>query len=88
MSARTRGFFIGGPADGMVREFDSRPPDRMQATPEEQGQLVDVPPTIYSRNDLTGGIVIYVPAGTLLHTAFDKVLSCYAERAQEKTNGG
>ena len=88
MSHHTRGFFIGGPADGMVREFDSRPPDRMQATPEGQGQLVNAPPTIYTRNDLTGGIVIYVPAGTLLHTAFDKVLSQYAENAQEKTNGG
>ena len=32
-----KAFFIGGPADGMVREFDSRPPDRMQATPEGQG---------------------------------------------------
>ena len=31
MRMRMRGFFIGGPADGMVREFDSRPPDRMQA---------------------------------------------------------
>lgn len=86
MSMRMRGFFIGGPADGMVREFDSRPPDRMQATPEGQGQLVPAPPTIYTRNDLTGGIVVYVPAGTLLHTAFDTVLSQYAER-KEKSDG-
>lgn len=86
MSARMRGFFIGGPADGMVREFDSLPPDRMRATPEGQGQLMPTPPTIYSRNDLTGGIVVYVPAGSLLHDAFDKVLSHYAER-KENTDG-
>lgn len=82
-----RAFFVGGPADGMVREFDVRPPDRMQATPEGQGQLLDAKPTIYNRNDLTGGIVIYVPAGSLLHTAFDTVLSQYAERAKEKSDG-
>ena len=77
-----KAFFVGGPADGMVREFDSRPPDRMQATPEDQGRLLDAKPTIYSRNDLTGGIVIYVPAGTLLHTAFETVLDTYADTAK------
>ena len=80
-----KAFFVGGPADGLVREFDSRPPDRMQATPEGQGQLIPgAAPTIYTRNDLTGGIVVYVPAGTLLHTAFESVLESYAQRAKEK----
>ena len=73
-----KAFFVGGPADGMVREFDSRPPDRMQATPEGQGQLLDAKPTMYNRNDLTGGIVMYVPAGELLHAAFEAVLDSYA----------
>ncbi|AHB12228.1 hypothetical protein Salvo_28 [Xylella phage Salvo] len=83
MNATVRGFFVGGPADGMVREFDSRPPDRMQATPEGQGQLIPgAAPTIYTRNDLTGGTVIYVPAGTLLHDAFVRVLDSYAEARQ------
>ena len=77
-----KAFFVGGPADGMVREFDSRPPDRMQATPEGQGALLDASPTIYSRNDLTGGTVIYVPAGTLLHDAFIRVLDTYADNAK------
>lgn len=80
-----RAFFVGGPADGLVREFDVRPPDRMQATPEGQGQLLDAKPTIYNRSDLTGGIVVYVPAGTLLHTAFESVLESYAQRAKEKS---
>ena len=85
MNTIIRGFFVGGPADGMVREFDSRPPDRMQATPEGQGQLIEsAPATIYTRNDLTGGTVIYVPAGTLLHDAFVRVLDTYAETAQAK----
>ncbi|CAA2367812.1 hypothetical protein [Xylella phage Bacata] len=85
MNATVRGFFVGGPADGMVREFDSRPPDRMQATPEGQGQLIEsAPATIYTRNDLTGGTVIYVPAGTLLHDAFVRVLDTYADNAQAK----
>lgn len=79
MAAKTTGYFIGGPADGMVREFDSRPPDRMQATPDNQGALIADKPTIYTRNDLTGGIVVYVPMGTLLHTAFERVLSTYVE---------
>lgn len=82
-----KAFFVGGPADGMVREFDVRPPDRMQATPEGQGQLLDAKPTIYNRNDLTGGIVIYVPAGSLLHTAFESVLDNYALSAKEKRDG-
>ena len=82
-----KAFFIGGPADGMVREFDSRPPDRMQATPEGQGQLLDAMPTMYNRSDLTGGIVIYVPAGMLLHDAFERVLDNYAECAKEKADG-
>ena len=67
-----KAFFVGGPADGTVREFDSRPPDRMQATPEGQGQLLDAKPTMYNRNDLTGGIVMYVPAGELLK----KLIAC------------
>ncbi len=79
-----RAFFIGGPADGMVREFDVRPPDRMQATPEGQGQLFDAKPTTYNRSDLTGGVVMYVPAGSLLHDAFVKVLDNYVETAQAK----
>lgn len=79
-------YFVGGPADGVKREFDSRPPDRMQATPEEQGALLDERPTIYTRNDLTGGIVVYVPAGTLLHAAFDKVLSAYADSAAQSAD--
>lgn len=80
MSAKTTAYFIGGPADGAMRVFDGRPPDRMQATPEGQGQLIPgATPTIYSRNDLTGGIVVYVPAGTLLHTAFERVLATYVE---------
>lgn len=79
-----RAFFIGGPADGTVREFDSRPPDRMQATPDGQGQLLDAKPTTYNRNDLTGGTVIYVPAGGLLHDAFVRVLESYAETATAK----
>ena len=78
-----KAFFIGGPADGMVREFDSWPPDRMQATPEGQGQLLDAKPTMYNRNDLTGGIVLYVPAGELLHTAFETVLDSYAASKKE-----
>ena len=78
-----RAFFIGGPADGAVREFDSRPPDRMQATPEGQGQLIDAKPTTYNRSDLTGGVVIYVPAGSLLHDAFIRVLDTYAESKKE-----
>ncbi len=83
MSYSIRGFFVGGPADGLVREFDSRPPDRMQATPEGQGQLIPgAAPTIYTRNDLTGGTVIYVPAGTLLHDAFVRVLDTYADNAK------
>ena len=77
-----KAFFIGGPADGMVREFDSRPPDRMQATPEGQGQLLDAKPTMYNRNDLTGGTVMYVPVGTLLHDAFVRVLDSYARQAE------
>ena len=82
-----KAFFVGGPADGMVREFDSRPPDRMQATPEGQGQLLDAKPTIYNRSDLTGGVVIYVPAGSLLHDAFVRVLDSYAESKKENTDG-
>ena len=78
-----KAFFVGGPADGMVREFDSRPPDRMQATPEGQGQLLDAKPTMYNRNDLTGGIVLYVPAGELSHTAFETVLDSYAASKKE-----
>ena len=84
MNTSIRGFFVGGPADGLVREFDSRPPDRMQATPEGQGQLIEsAPATIYTRNDLTGGIVMYVPAGELLHTAFETVLDSYAASKKE-----
>ena len=83
MNTSVRGFFVGGPADGLVREFDSRPPDRMQATPEGQGQLIPgAAPTIYSRNDLTGGVVMYVPCGSLLHDAFVHVLRSYAESKQ------
>lgn len=78
-----KAFFVGGPADGTVREFDSRPPDRMQAAPEGQGQLFDAEPTIYARNDLTSGTVIYVPAGTLLHDAFVRVLDSYAANKKE-----
>ena len=31
---------------------------------------------------LTGGTVIYVPAGTLLHDAFIRVLDTYADNAK------
>ena len=85
MNARVRAFFVGGTADGMVREFDSRPPDRMQAVPESQGQLIPgASPTLYTRNDLTGGTVLYVPAGDLLHNAFVRVLENYADTVQAK----
>ena len=78
MSAKTTAYFIGGPADGAVRGFDTRPPDRMQASPE-QGSLLTDKPTIYTRSDLTGGVAIYVPMGTLLHDAFERVLATYVE---------
>ena len=33
---------------------------------------------------MTGGVVMYVPAGSLLHDAFVKVLDNYVETAQAK----
>ena len=83
MSTKITAFFVGGPADGMTKEFDNRPPDRVQATPEAQAQLERFdPPTLYSRNDLTGGVVMYVPSGSLLHDAFVRVLDTYADNAK------
>jgi hypothetical protein len=82
---KVKAFFIGGPADGMTCDFESRPPDRMQATPESQGQFPAFPkPTIYSRNDLTGGTAVYVPTGTMLHDALVQVLESYVEKAKEE----
>ena len=83
MSQKITAYFVGGPADGMTTQFDDRPPDRVQATPEGQAQLERFdPPTLYSRNDLTGGVVMYVPCGSLLHDAFVHVLRSYAESKQ------
>ena len=89
-------YFIGGPADGQVREFDSRPPDNVEilnpqlhlglAKPKPAGEVRAYKPietTIYSRSDLTGGTVIYVPAGTLLHDAFLAILESYVEAKKE-----
>jgi hypothetical protein len=85
---KTRAYFIGGVADGQVREFDARPPDRMQACTDQMPLNLDGPPkpierTMYNRSDLTGGTVVYVPAGTLLHDAFIRVLDTYAESKKE-----
>lgn len=82
---QTTAYFVGGPADGMTKQFEGLPPDRVQATPEGQGQLGSFdPPTLYSRNDLTGGTVMYVPVGSLLHDAFVHVLRSYADTVQAR----
>ena len=79
---QTTAYFVGGPADGMTKDFEGLPPDRVQATPEGQAQLERFdPPTLYRRNDLTGGVVMYVPVGSLLHDAFVHVLRSYADNA-------
>jgi len=92
---KTKAYFIGGIADGMVREFEGLPPERMQASSDQLPLLASTPGEpaarmIYSRNDLTGGTVIYVPAGTLLHDAFVAVLDTYADLARlaREQNGG
>ena len=89
MSAhQTTAYFVGGPADGQTRDFDGLPPDRMQAICETQAEFDEFgKSTLYTRNDLTGGIVMYVPMGSLLHDAFQKVLHSYADAAKEKAHG-
>jgi hypothetical protein len=86
----SRAYFVGGPWDGEVKESVGRPPDHVKvehpqpdlpferSANEDYSKRETRESTLYSRNDLTGGITIYVPTGTLLHDAFERVLNAYA----------
>lgn len=81
-------FFIGGPADGEMRQYHAPAPDMIEMKAAPQLPLLASPPAVpkpvwYSRSEVSD-IAIYTPVGFGVRNALLATLDHYVSSRREK----